>query len=224
MGMLELRINLVIIKYLYNHLENDERFYSNGKRRSRIPFRIVLGEGDDSIFNGKWLANVWNGENFTMSEKKRKVLSTMFALDESYFRSKETKVIEIGKEIGLNHWQSYLNKPKHKEEGLNMVDRKQAAKVEERLESIVKHRLSDFSEDDPIYRIRYYFRYGTGYDLSAAGRAKVKRCAQLVEGIELKEIDGLDLNELSEFEKALADIFEYVKAIKLIKTKKFEKS
>lgn len=225
MEMLELRINLFIIKYLYNHLENDGRFYSNGKRRSRIPFKIVLGGGDDSIFNGKWLSNVWSGENFTMSEKKRKVLSTMFALDESYFRSKETKVIEIEKEIDLNHWQSYFWKLQDKDDsGLNMVQKQQAIKVEERLESITKHQLSDFSEDDPVYRIRYYFRYGTGYDLNAAGRAKVKRCTQLIEEIELKEIDGLGLSELSEFEKALADIYGYVKATKLIKTKKLKKS
>lgn len=219
--MLELRVNLYIIKYLYNHLENDERFYNNVQRRSREPFKTVLGGDDKKMFNGKWLANVWKGENFTMPENKRKALSTMFALEESYFRSKGTKLIEIGTEISLNHWQSYFWKLIDKgDSSLNAAEKQQAVEVEKRLDSIAERKLSDFPEDDPVYRIRYYFQYGTGYDLGAAGRAKVAGCIRLIEEIELKEIDGLGISELSEFEEALEGIYGYVKATKLIKTKK----
>lgn len=219
--MLEVRINLFIIKYLYNHLVNDDKFYSKGKRKSRKPFSEVLAGGDEGVFNGKWLSYVWNGENFTMPNNKCKAVSETFALDESYFRSKETRLIEIGAGITLNHWQSYFWKIIDKGDSyLNAVEKQQAAEVEKQLDNIVKCNLSDFRQGDPIYCIRHYFFYGERYDANATGKRKVKECIQLIKKIETREMDRLELDDLTEFEKTLSDTYEYVRAVKLIKTKK----
>lgn len=213
------RVNLYIIRYLYYHMKKADQFMEDGKgkRKASIPLRDCIG------ISRQRLDRIFAGYNFSMAAAESKKLAELFNISTDHFK-KNGVLIQLH-DITQDDWKYffYVNYDKSISISKKPDDcvKEKAEKVEKSLKESLEadYIESHYARDAALYRVYYYFAYGSTFK-DASTLEKFLKNLKKLKISDWKEL-GSKPDVLKEYLPLLEMHYEYVSAY--VKCRELEK-
>lgn len=214
---LPIRINLYVIKYIYYHIKKADRFLVDPKARGKAKAYPIYTNW--LPMSRQRVDRINHGDPFELSNREAMDICERFGLNDKYFKGDNAAVFEIeGIETDTDWKCFYLNKygvdytmPNEAENDKDCETRRK--NVENVLKTLIS---SDWekqlNQDDPVYKVCYYFHYGKRSDEPD----NKKLLEKVLRNIEFREWESEPIKSLKEYHKLLKGHYDYISSLIMI--------
>lgn len=214
---LPIMINLYVIKYIYYHIKKADCFIEEkeaGRKAKAYPIYTNWLPISRPRFN-----RINKGEDFELSNREAADICERFGIDTKYFRGDSPAVFEIeGIETDTDWKCFYLNKYGVYYDLPDKVESDEDCKTRyKNVENVLKYLISSdwerqLSQDDPVYKVCYYFHYGKRSDAPD----NKKLLTKVLGNIGFREWESESVASLKEYHKLLKGHYDYISSLIMI--------
>jgi len=216
---LPLMVNLLIIRTIYyGKGDKAEQFIEKNtdKKKRRL---VSLFSSDLLGISRSRYGRIQEGYSFILSKREARRLSALFNISTKYFEREKLELFDI-EGVDTFSWKCYYRHVK----GVSYSFKKNVEEEEiKRQAELVKNKLKEIAskdwskennDDNPLFRIWYYFKTGKPYDKIPP----VIKCMKALQDLDIQEWKQLyEEEDMEEYRNLLKKHYEYVNALVTIK-------
>lgn len=207
---LPIMINLYIIKYLYYHMKKADCFITESTGKKPCSLEIY---GNVIPISRQRFDRINKGERFELTSREAETICETFGIDIKYFRRDDPIVIELP-EINLTDWKCFYREKYgcayNFKSGLKDNDIKdRCRKVENNLKKLAHLNWEEMKEDNPLFMVWYYFRYGGRYETES----RIDKYIQALQEIKCADWNNREMEELQECLELLKKQHDYINSL-----------
>lgn len=208
---LPIMINLFIIKHLYYHMKKADCFIeeSSGKKP-----RSVEIYGNVIPISRQRFDRINKGERFELTSREADAICSTFGIDIKYFRRDDPVAIDIP-DVNLTDWKCFYkvehNCLYHFSSELKDRDIKNRCnKVKEALKHIAGIDWGEYKDNqNPLYMVWYYFRYGVRYE----AESNIDKYIKALQEIKCTDWNDRDMEELEDCCQLIKKQYDYINSL-----------
>lgn len=222
---LPLMVNLLIIRTMY-YSKGDKAELFIEKHTEKKKRRLVSLFSSDLLgISRSRYGRIQEGYPFILSKREARRLSVLFSISTKYFERENLEMFNI-EGVDIFSWKCYYRHakkvPYEFDEDVNGEEKDKEEEIERQSE-LVKNKLKEIAnkdwskennDDNPLFRIWYYFKTGKPYDKISPA----VKCMKALQDLDMQEWKQLyEEEDIEEYRNLLKKHYEYVNALVTIK-------